>query len=110
MLSALLCGAEGVEMSLGALCVFELECVLWKKDDPAKRWIKVFVGLDAIGTDVKTSGCSNEETTPSDEYVKMGRWRIWSHLDVGPFGRVCETPRTRFQHDGLVELRGRLRE
>ena len=65
--SALLCGGEGVELGPAALCVFELERLLWEKVDPTKRLIRVFVELDALGTDVKTSGYSNENIMPSDE-------------------------------------------
>lgn len=54
--SALLCDAEGVEIGPAALCAFKLERLLREKFDPTKRLIRVFVELDALGTDVKTSG------------------------------------------------------
>jgi hypothetical protein len=68
--SALLCGADGVELSPGALCVCKPGRLLWKKVDPAKRLIRDFVELDVFGTDVKTSGCSREEAMPLDEEVQ----------------------------------------
>jgi len=64
---ALLCGAEGVEMSPGALCVRKSERLLRKKDDLSKKLIRVVVEVDAFGADVKTSGCSNEGTMPLDK-------------------------------------------
>lgn len=65
--SALLCGAEGDEMSPRALCACKSGRLLWKKDDPAKRLIRDFVEDDAFGTDVKISGWGSEKTMPSDE-------------------------------------------
>ena len=56
--STLLGGAEEVEMCPGAL---KLERLLWKMDGPAKRLNRLFVKLDVVGTDVKTSGYSSEE-------------------------------------------------
>lgn len=64
---ALLSGAEGVEISPDALCVCKSERLLRKKDDLSKRLIRVFVEDDAFGADVKTSGCSNEETMSLDK-------------------------------------------
>lgn len=54
--SVLLCGAEGVGMVPAASGVFESERLLREKVDPTKRLIRALVGLDALGTDVKTSG------------------------------------------------------
>jgi len=70
--SVLLCDAEGVEMGPAALCAFGPERPLWdcRKGDPTKRLIRVFAELDCFGTDVKTSGYSNESITPSDEYIQ----------------------------------------
>lgn len=65
--SVRLCGVEGAEIGPGALCVCKTERLLWKKDDPVKMLIRVFVEADVFGTDVKTSGCSSKETMPLDE-------------------------------------------
>lgn len=53
--SALLCDAGGAEID-PALCAFKLERLLREWFDPTKKLIRVFVELDALGTDVKTSG------------------------------------------------------
>jgi hypothetical protein len=61
-------------MSPDALGAFKLERLLWKKVDPAKRLSRVFVELDDFGTDVTTSGCSNEEGSHQTNRSGISWW------------------------------------